>query len=321
MLSHKQKFLIGGGCAAMIAVATATLVFTSSPKTQFLWRLQQASQAKRLTQDYDLQVGVNKQALDRTPLDTLSVTGQISTDDKTSDMTAKISGLEDLGYAIPKLHFVMNQDKLYLNTNAIYGYLARLGLNETRPDSEFVELGDLLRLVNSNKTLQQSGLTSSHSEKLQKEVSKAVGDYLKTIRSTAFTKDKDMVRMKLTKHEIKGLVLTIVKTLNKSNYYDGDKDQLKELAKRLPRDFDRVLDNVSDRIDMTISFGKKVGDAHIKAVYKVDTWSGHLDLNTKQRAYKAPVVPKNVVSATHLRDVITKAMSKTYETSNNKLDH
>ena len=321
MLSHKQKLLIGGGCAAMIAVVTVTLVFTSSPKTQFLWRLQQASQAKRLTQDYDLQVGLTKQTMNRTPFDTLSVTGQISTDNKTSDITAKISGLEELGYAIPKLHFVMNEDKLYLNTNAIYGYLARLGLNETRPDSEFVELGDLLRLFGTNETLQQSGLTSSHSEKLQKEVSKAVGDYLKTVRSTAFTKDKDMVRMKLTKHELKGLALTIVKTINKSNYYEGDKDHLKELAKKLPHDFDRVLDNASDRIDVTIGFGNKVGDAHIKAVYKVDTWSGHLDLNTKQRAYKAPVVPKNVVSATHLRDVVTKAMSKTYETPHNTLDH
>lgn len=321
MLSHKQKLLIGGGCAAVIAVATATLIFTSSPKIQFLWRLQQASQAKRLTQDYDLQVGLSKQAVNRIPFDTLSVTGQISTDTKKSDMTAKISGLEDLGYAIPKLHFVMNQDKLYLNTNAIYGYLARLGLNETRPDSEFVELGDLLRLAGGNETLKQSGLTSSHSEKLQKEVNKAVGNYLKTIRSTAFTKDKDMVSMKLTKHELKGLVLTIVKTMNKSNYYDGDKNQLKELAKKLPSEFDRILNNASDRMDVTIGFGKKVGDAHIKAVYKVNGWSGHLDLNTKQRAYKAPVVPKNVISATHLRDVLTKSMSKTYKAPNNKLDH
>lgn len=321
MLSHKQKLLIGGGCAAVIAVATATLVFTSSPKTQFLWRLQQASQTKRITQDYNLQLGLNKQTKDRTPFDTLSVTGQISTDDKNSDLTAKISGLEELDYTIPKLHFVVNKDKVYLNTNAIYGYMARLGLNETRPDSEFVELGDLLRLVSSNETLKQSGLVSSHSEKLQKEISAAVGNYLKTIRSTAFTKDKDVVTMKLTKREVKGLVLTIVNTMNKSNYCEGNKNQLKELVKKLPSDFDRVLNNASDRIDVTISFGKKVGDAHIKAVYKVDTWSGHLDLNTKQRAYKAPVVPKNVVSATHLRDVITKAMSKTYETHNNKLDH
>ena len=130
-----------------------------------------------------------------------------------------------------------------------------------------------------------------------------------------------MVSMKLTKHELKGLVLTMVKTMNESNYYEGNKDQLKELTKKLPHDFDRVLDNASDRIDVTIGFGKKVGDAHIKAVYKVDTWSGHLDLKTKQRAYRAPVVPKNVVSATHLRDVIAKAMSKTYETPHNMLDH
>lgn len=321
MLSYKQKLLIGGGCAAVIAVVTATLVFTSSPKTQFLWRLQQASQTKRITQDYNLQLGLNKQTKDRTPFDTLSVTGQVSTDNNKSDLTATISGLEELGYIIPKLHFVVNKDKLYLNTNAIYGYMARLGLNETRPDSEFVELGDLLRLIGSNEIIKQSGLSNSASEKLQKEISTTVGNYLKRVRSTAFTKDKDVVTMKLTKREIKGLVLTVVETMNKSTYYEGNKNQLKEVVKKLPSDFDRVLKDASARMDLTVSFGKKVGDTHIKAIYKVDTWSGHLDLKTKQRAYKAPVLPKNVISATHLRDVLAKSMNKTYTTPNNHLDH
>lgn len=303
-LSNKAKLAMAAGVGVLVVGTGVGLYATqfSSPKNVFLSRLQERTSVGKLTQDYEVALKTSGTA-DTSKIDGISINGQSTTDGKNAELTVNIGGLDRFGINVDEMHFVLYENIIYINASVFFDFMtSRFGTDAKVAKDEYIALYDLVETITSSDTYSYE--VKSPNE-LSKEVSAAVGNYLKSLDDKKFLKEKDTdyVTLKLEEIEIKELFKTILETLANSKNYMGDKEAIKDTLKTFDEDFDKAAKSVD--LSVTISEGKGKGDSKTEFSYTSDEYgSGSVTVTTDGKDYQSPEKPKKVIERKQLEDKI-----------------
>lgn len=303
-LSNKAKLAMAAGVGVLVVGTGVGLYATqfSSPKNVFLSRLQERTSGGKLTQDYEVALKTSGNA-NNSMIDGISVNGQSTTDGKNAELTVHFDGLDRFGINVDEIHFILYDNIIYINASVFFDFMtSRLGTDAKVAKDEYVALYDLVETITSSDTYSHE--IKSPNE-LSKEVSAAVGNYLKSLDGKKFLKEKDTdyVTLKLEEREIKELFKTVLETMANSKNYTGDKETIKDTLKTFDEDFDKAAKTVD--LSVTISEGKGKGDSKTEFSYTSDEYgSGSVTVTTDGKDYQSPEKPKKVIEREQLEEKI-----------------
>lgn len=305
-LSNKAKLAMAAGVGVLVVGTGVGLYATqfSSPKNVFLSRLQERTSGGKLTQDYEVALKTSGNAND-SMIDGISVNGQSTTDGKNAELTVHFDGLDRFGINVDEIHFILYDNIIYINASVFFDFMtSRLGTDAKVAKDEYVALYDLVETITSSDTYSHE--IKSPNE-LSKEVSAAVGNYLKSLDGKKFLKEKDTdyVTLKLEEREIKELFKTVLETMANSKNYTGDKETIKDTLKTFDEDFDKAAKTVDLSVTISEGKGKGKGDSKTEFSYTSDEYgSGSVTVTTDGKDYQSPEKPKKVIEREQLEEKI-----------------
>lgn len=311
VFTKKAKLgLIAGAGLALFAIGASACTAQSSPKNEFLSRLEKTATATKLTQDYELSLDVASDTGYDSLINGLSIYGESTTDGKNAEVTVNVDGLESLGFTLSEAHFVVYEDAMYLNTLAMFEFLAqRYNAKITAPEDEYVELSDMAEGFAFGSEYTDEFRSSA---KLNKEISTAIGKYLATLGDDKFVKEDKTgyISLKLENDQLKEVVRTSLEVMIESKNYTGDKEPLKDFLADFDTSFDKMLQDIE--LVLTLSQGETLGDNKLTLDYSSKAYGdGTITLEAQGKDYKTPEKPTTIISYEEFTSQLEEAFMST----------
>lgn len=315
----KQQGVIVGGLGAVVLSGLGVFAYNQamqSPENLFLSRIAANYAQKEPASAFH--ITLQQEGGEPTPLTNLDISGQVYGNQEAYSLL--MDPFEMMGIDFPEISLIKEDKELYVNAEVVPFFLKTqaefqgLAVDLKESEAEFkgkhVALGQAIKELSGQeaydefqKAVEQE---SGDSQALNKELQEVLAKFLKDIDGSSYTKNGTDVTLTLKKDQVRELLKLVFETLQKSEHYEQESQELDKLLSDFEGNFD-LLFGEFDRLEMAMTLGEKVGQANTVFVLEEKT---DLDLklevvyNLEPIAYQKPSKPEAIIESDKLKSVM-----------------